>query len=143
MKALLGLTLVLTACAQAPEQQGQPERPGPREVTVTAVEYEFQGVPDELPAGEAAIRLENAGTEPHQFSLVRITTDATVEELLRLPEREAQGQIEDVGNLFTRPGGSQRGVFDLAPGRYGYVCLVRTTGRPHAFKGMYGELTVG
>jgi uncharacterized cupredoxin-like copper-binding protein len=147
MKALIGVLLVLTACAQSQQRQEpsqQQEPAGPREVTVTAVEYEFQGMPRALPAGETAIVLENAGEQPHQMSIARITTDATVEELLELPEKEADQQIEDVGNLFTRPGGSEQRVIDLTAGRYGFVCFVTTkeSGGPHAFKGMYGEFTV-
>src|SRR5688500_17441940 len=104
-RALIGLMLVLTACAQQPEQrQAQPaqqpeEPPGPREVTVKAVEYEFQGLPAILPAGRVRVLLENAGQEPHEFGLVRITGDQTVEELLQLGNR-AERFIEDVGSAF-------------------------------------------
>jgi uncharacterized cupredoxin-like copper-binding protein len=78
------------------------------------------------------------------MSIVRITSDATVEELLGLPENEVDDQIEEQGSLYARPGNSQRQVMDLAPGRYGFVCFVSTKESmgPHAFEGMFGEFTV-
>jgi hypothetical protein len=143
-----GLAVVLMACAPegdgATEQKARETPAGVEQIMVKAVEYEFQGMPETLQAGQVAIRLENAGTEPHQMSIVRITTDATVEELLQLPAKEANRQIEEAGNLFARPGDSQRRVLDLVPGDYGFVCFVSTKASegPHAFHGMFGEFTV-
>jgi plastocyanin len=144
-----GLAVVLMSCAPEGDDAVTGEKPrespaGVEQIVVKAVEYAFQGMPETLQAGRVAIRLENAGTEPHQMSIVRITTDATVEELLLLPEKEANRQIEEAGNLFARPGDSQRRVLDLAPGDYGYVCFVSTKASdgPHAFHGMVGEFTV-
>lgn len=149
----VGLVVLLAACAQQGQGGGgnEPaaapteEAPsGPEEITVKAVEYEFQGMPATLTPGRTALLLENAGEEPHQMSIALITSDATVEELLGLPENQVNEQIEDVGNLFARPGDSQRRVVDLAPGRYGFVCFVSTKESmgPHAFEGMFGEFTV-
>jgi uncharacterized cupredoxin-like copper-binding protein len=146
-RTLIGLMLVLTACAQQPQQRQaqpaqQPEKPpGPREVTVKAVEYEFQGLPATLPAGRVRILLENAGQEPHEFGLVRIIGDQTVEELLQLGNR-AERFIEDVGSAFARPGKSNELTVTLEPGRYGYACFVTTHGQPHALAGMFGEFEV-
>lgn len=145
---VVGLSLVLLAsCAQ--QGQGartspQPEATaGPQEVAVTAVEYEFQGVPANLEAGLVRFVLENKGQEQHVLSIARITTDATVEELLELPQKQVNKQIEDVGDLFARPGDSKRRVLDLTAGRYAYVCFVSAKdGTPHAFLGMQGEFTV-
>jgi hypothetical protein len=144
-RIVVAILLVLAACSQQDEgRESQPSQPaGPDEITVKAAEYEFTGLPPTLPPGETAFVLENAGKEPHDLSVARITSDATVEELLELPQREANEQIEDVGNLFARPGDAQRRVLDLAPGRYGYVCFVTAEdGTPHAFLGMAGEFTV-
>jgi plastocyanin len=151
---ILALVAIVAGCAeqagpgqatQTPTEASPAASPERQELTVTAVEYEFQGVPATLPAGEASIRMENTGEEPHEMSIVRITTDATLEELLELPEREAQQQIEETGHLFAKPGEDQRRTFDLQPGRYGYVCFVSTKQSdkmPHAALGMAGELSV-
>jgi uncharacterized cupredoxin-like copper-binding protein len=146
-RTLIGLMLVLTACAQQPQQRQaqpaqQPEKPpGPREVTVKAVEYEFQGLPATLSAGRVRILLENAGQEPHEFGLVRIIGDQSVEDLLQLGNR-AERFIEDVGSAFARPGKSDELKVTLEPGRYGYACFVTTHGQPHALAGMFGEFEV-
>jgi hypothetical protein len=140
------ILLLLAACSQEAEGDGigqAAQSAGSTEITVEAVEYAFSGVPNTLPTGETTFVLENTGQEPHDLSVARITSAATVEELLELPQREANEQIEDVGNLFARPGDAQRRVLDLAAGRYGYVCFVTAEdGTPHAFLGMAGEFTV-
>ena len=113
------------------------------EIPVTAVEYEFQGVEDELISGEASFRLDNSGEEPHEFSLALITGDQSLEELLQLPEKEAGQAIENVGRAFAEPGDSDFLEVELQPGRYGYVCFVEAPdGTPHAFLGMAGEFRV-
>ena len=126
------------------QPEGQPEQaPAAGDVTVTAVEYKFHVAPEELAPGAVTFTLENTGEETHEFSLSRITTDATVEELLDLPEKEATSQLEDAGRVFAKPGATDSAEMTLEPGRYGYVCFEPSAdGTPHAFLGMYGELTV-
>jgi uncharacterized cupredoxin-like copper-binding protein len=146
MRRMAGaLAVMMAACAQQADRQAEPRQPepaGPQEISVTAVEYGYQGMPATLPAGRVRILLENAGQEPHEFGLVRITGDQTVEELLQLRNR-AEQFIENVGNAFARPGRSDALTRTLEPGRYGYACFVTAKdGTPHALHGMYGELTV-
>ncbi len=62
---------------------------------------------------------------------------------MELPENEVETFIEDAGHAFARAGRSDGFNTTLKPGRYGYVCFVETKeGKPHAFLGMTGELTV-
>jgi plastocyanin len=151
---VLGLAVLLAACAQQTEpnrpaqQPSPPAEPSPterQELAVTAVEYEFEGMPAEITAGEVTIDMDNAGQEPHEMSIVRILTDTPLQELVELPERRAMQQIENAGHLFARPGEAQARTFTFDAGRYGYVCFVSTKksdGAPHAFLGMAGEFTV-
>ena len=151
-KIALLAVLVLTSCGGDGETGDTPPAgttptsdPAPVavEIPVTAVEYEFQGVDEELLSGATSFRLDNAGEEPHEFVLSRIETDATIDELLDLPEEEARAQLEDVGRAFAEPGDSDVLETELQPGRYGYVCFVPSPdGPPHAFLGMRGEFTV-
>lgn len=141
---VLGLAVFLGACSQQASRQTEPqqESAGPQEVTVKAVEFEFQGVPTTFEAGRTSFLLENAGKKPHEFGLVRITGDRSVEELIELRQR-ADEFIEDVGSAFARPGTSRRVTVELTAGRYGYACFVTTDqGEPHAVLGMFGEFTV-
>ncbi len=79
---------------------------GYAEVNVTASEYEFEGVPAELPAGPAIISLENAGDQVHEFFAMRINDDVTlsVDELLALPEEESETMVTPAAFAFTFPG---------------------------------------
>ena len=141
---VVGLAVRLGACSEQASRQTEPQQEpaGPQEVTVKAVEFEFQGVPTTLEAGRTSFLLENAGKKPHEFGLVRITGDQSVEELIELRER-ADEFIEDVGSAFAKPGRSDQLTATLQPGRYGYACFVTTNqGEPHAVLGMYGEFTV-
>ena len=143
------VVLSLAACGQEEngggnaEPQAQPEPAAPEAVAVTAIEYEFQGVPATLEAGETTFSLDNKGDEPHEFALSLITGDQSVDELLELPEEEVGEFIQDVGRAFAKPGASGEMVAELEPGRYGYVCFEPSPdGTPHAFLGMAGEFTV-
>lgn len=117
---------------------------GPQTVDLAAVEYEFQGVPETLEAGEVTFVLENEGQEDHEIGMVRIAGDIAVEELLRLPEDESEQHIaEDMGHTFAKPGQSAQFTANLVPGRYGFACFVEAPdGEPHAIKGMFGEFTI-
>jgi uncharacterized cupredoxin-like copper-binding protein len=108
-----------------------------------ALEYAFDVT--EMPqAGQTTFVLENVGQEPHNFGLVRISGDKSVDELLRLPRKQADRFIEEeVGDVSARPGQTRRLTVELLPGRYAYACFVQgPDGQPHAFHGMYGEFTV-
>jgi hypothetical protein len=145
---LLALAVLTAACAgrrAQPQGEGKGQgntQAGPTEVQVQSEEYKFGGVPSTLPAGEVTFALENVGQEPHEFGLVRIKTDHTVDELIQMPPSQSQKLISDVGATFAKPGESSSFQADLEAGRYGYACFVETKGTPHAVEGMYGGFTV-
>jgi plastocyanin len=143
--ALVTVALVAAACAgqrAQPKSEGK-AKAGPTRVQVQSEEYKFGGVPGTLPAGETTFSLENVGQEPHEFGLVRIKSDHTVEELIQLPPKESEELISEVGSTFAKPGETSSFQADLMPGRYGYACFVTSKGKPHALMGMYGGFTVG
>ena len=131
------------------------------EVTpVTAREYEFEGDLDGLEAGMNGLGFENGGTELHEMVLFRINDDATesIDELLALPEEEAQGKVTDAGGAFGFPGDTDTVFVDLDPGRYAIVCFLPVGATPdnmealesgefddappHFTQGMFREFTV-
>lgn len=144
------MLFVLAACAE--QQQAQPDQPAQQpaspepaaqEFQVIATEYAFDGVPAALESGEATFTLANEGQEQHMMFLFKINDDRSVEELIRLPQKEAQEAIENAGQADARPGKSKSFTAELETGRYGYGCFVTTKdGTPHALEGMYGEFTV-
>lgn len=111
-----------------------------------ATEYAFS-VSETVPAGQVSLEIVNKGEEPHMLDLVPLVDDAPpVEDLIKLGEKEVgkffKGQPIHVKTV--KAGETSKAVpADLEPGRYGYVCFYAKKGEePHAFKGMYGELTV-
>ena len=118
---------------------------------VAGVDYAFEGLPVSAPAGNVAFNFSNEGEELHEFVLVKFNDpEATIEELIKLPENEVQKNITINGFLFANPGESDAQTFQLDAGTYGVVCFVSTgstpdkegDGPPHAFKGMTGQFTV-
>jgi hypothetical protein len=111
-----------------------------------ATEYAF-GVQETAAAGETTIVLKNSGDEPHMLDLVPLTDDAPpVEKLIKLPEKKVEkffkGRPIHINPV--KPGKTSKPVkAKLKPGRYGYVCFFAKKGeKPHAFKGMFGEMTI-
>ena len=135
---------------------------------MTAVDYAFEGLPEEVPAG-TKISLVNEGNEPHEFVAMLIPADETrpVEELVQLPEEELGavfGAAEPATVILAATGqtdipGAVVGDGTLTePGRYAIVCFLPTgsddsilesdgpppagEAPPHAAQGMVAELTV-
>lgn len=128
-------------------------------VTVTGVEYAFEGVPKTLPAGTTTFHFGNDGNdgndgnELHEMLTVRITDDAiSVEDLGRLSPEQAEDSIDYLGSAFARPGGTDVDTRNLVPGRYALVCFLRvgSTEAPaddddaptHFARGMWAEVVV-
>ena len=118
-------------------------------VEVTAVDYAFEGVPDTIPAGTVALRLTNSSEEEeHEMVVFRRAPggDLTFDELLELPEEEAESQIEFATAAFAPPGETATALAELTPGQYAMVCFIPVgggeEGPPHFTEGMKQEFTV-
>jgi hypothetical protein len=124
-------------------------------VELSAIDYGYEGLPSTLPAGVTSFVMSNdseAG-EAHELSLVKLSddTELSIQELLEMPEDEAEQHIEAFGGGTFAPAGAASGtVTELTPGRWAYVCFIPVgtvgdtegTGPPHFVEGMAGELTV-
>ena len=115
-------------------------------LAVTAEDFEFVGLPDEVPAGMAVIRLSNEGENPHVVEISRIPDAATTaEEIVADPEAAMGGGLIEMvsGGAFTEPGGVGYLSVELEPGRYLVTCMIPDSeNTPHAAHGMFHELTV-
>lgn len=132
-------------------------------VEVTGIEYGFQGLEGELAAG-TELTFTNGGKEVHELILMRINDDETrsIEELLALPEEEAQQSVTMKGVAVAGPGEDGQVVegelvADEA-GRYAAICFIpvgttempdgppqegaEPSGPPHFTQGMVTEITV-
>lgn len=93
---------------------------------LVAVDYAFEGVPENLSPGQIGIRLDNQGDEVHEAVIFRIDdeTDQSMAELLELPEEEGEELAEFRGVAFAGPGDQGSVVVDLDEGRYAFVCFI-------------------
>lgn len=124
------------------------------QVDVIAVDYEFQGVPDTLPAGFTTFAFSNEGEEVHEMLMVRYKDESlTIEDLQGLSDEEAQEKIDFLGASFGPPGTEDVESKELTPGKYALLCFVpvgstspkaaqKADGPPHVAKGMAVEFTV-
>jgi hypothetical protein len=123
-------------------------------VQVTARDYEFEGIPETLKTGTVLFEFTNEGAELHEIGVVRIKGDESVEEVLELPEDEAEGKIQEVGFGFAAPGETSVAYLKLKkPGTYGAACFIpvgstsfeeaeTADGPPHFTEGMFAEFEV-
>lgn len=110
---------------------------------VTAREYEFEGDLEGLQTGINGLAFENDGNEFHEMVLFRFNDDTTesIDELLALPEEEAQGKVTDAGGAFGAPGDADTLFVDLDAGRYAIVCFLPVGATPDNMEALEsGEL---
>lgn len=119
---------------------------GYESIAVTAKDFQFAGLPDELPAGMTVLKLKNEGENPHVIEVSRIPDAATTaKQIADNPEAAMKdGLIEMVaGGAFALPGTEGYLATDLKPGRYIVTCMIPDDKNvAHATHGMYHELTV-
>lgn len=125
------------------------------EVKVSTVDYDFKGLPKELPAGKTSFDLTNKGKELHEIVLLSKNAGVTesFDDLLALPEEEARTKVTGTSLAFAPPGEDDYGVVDLAKGEYVAVCFIpegltseeaepSPDAKPHFLLGMKQEITV-
>ncbi|HEX4866348.1 MAG TPA: hypothetical protein VFV32_01855 [Acidimicrobiales bacterium] len=117
-------------------------------VDVTAKDYAFEA-PNTVKAGNVSFALTNSSdAEEHEMIVMAKAdgVDLTWEELLALPEEEAQSKVHFAGFAFAPPGESSSTLATLAPGDYAMVCFIPVGGAedgpPHFTQGMVHEFTV-
>lgn len=95
-------------------------------VDVTAVDYDFEGVPETIASGDVTgFRFSNEGTEVHEMVLFNLGDDERpLEELLELPDEELEGVLTFAGAAFAGPGGQDGTFQQLEPGRHAMVCFI-------------------
>jgi hypothetical protein len=118
---------------------------GWEQVDITNVEYAFEGVPDEVPAGVTSFLTTNEGEEPHVAVLMQVPDDLEdPASILESPEPPAGTEL--VGAAFGVPGDMAGFAADLEPGTYFMFCDIpvggEEEGAPHFTEGMQRVFTV-
>ncbi|SDF81058.1 hypothetical protein SAMN05660662_3448 [Blastococcus aurantiacus] len=125
---------------------------GYEQIEATGVDYEYEGLPDTVPAGVVAVTFTNEGEEVHEIGIARVNDDVTepVEQLLTLPEEEVFSKLQVMGVTFASPGESETTFLRMDEGRYGAACFIPEgtthmeamgSGAPHFTLGMFAEFT--
>lgn len=177
--ALLVLALFATGCAtdDATDTDGESpstatEASGNEPVTVTAVDYEYQGLPSSLEAGSQLVLVNDSPEEVHELVAFRLADTETRSsgELVALPPDELEAAVggPPATVLVTPPGADQiAAVGDgtiAETGRYLVFCAIPIGadvdeyltaseasgdqapdvegGPPHFTQGMHGEFRV-
>ena len=117
-------------------------------IDVTAVDYDYQGLPEEITAGRVSFAMTNEGAEDHEIAVFKANPGVTesFEELSELPEEELMSKLTFTGVTFGSPGSTSYAVLDMDPGTYHLVCFVPVgggeEGPPHFTQGMRRTITV-
>jgi len=121
---------------------------GYESVDVTGVDYAFEGIPESLPAGPTSFSFTNDGSEEHEMIVFRKADGETrtIEELLALPEAEAESAVVFATATFSPIGETSYTAGDLDAGEYAAVCFIPVgggeDGPPHFTEGMLSEFEV-
>lgn len=159
-----GEAVVAAFDAQGPEALGSPDFNEPisaigqavydgceadSRLDVSGVDYGFVHLPEQVDAGQVALRFTNdSEAEQHELVLMRRNdgVTASVEELMALPQDQVMSQLTMAGVVFADPGATQVLLSELEPGSYIAVCMIPTGGdeqaEPHLAHGMVAELEV-
>lgn len=150
--AVATIALVLAACgtdgdddaggtdAPAGDATGEPASDTADAVTVTAVDFAFEGVPASAPAGTSFALRNDATTELHEIVAFRLPDDETrsIDELLELPEEEAGALLGEPATVIIAP--PQEDGFPVVgdgtltePGRYVFICAIPVGADPQAY----------
>ena len=143
----LMLAACQTAAPAAPAAQpAAPAAPAIPVVDIMASEYAF-ALPQKVPAGLVTINFMNHGKELHFASIVRLSKDIALEEILKHldsptpPDFLDMTQGVDLGLIS--PGQAEQVTARLVPGKYFVACWIPAPDHtPHAMKGMTGIFEV-
>lgn len=176
--AVLALAGVAAACGDDDDDAAEAptttvaEAEGLDTVEVTAVDYDYEGLPSTVEAGSQLSLTNASANEIHELVAFRLADDETrsIEDLVALPPEELLGLVgpEPAMVLLAPPGGDQiAAVGDgtvTEPGRYAVICVIPTGadpveyleasaeseggppevdgGPPHITQGMFAEFVV-
>jgi hypothetical protein len=126
---------------------------GYEQITISATDQAYQGLPSAAPAGTVAITLRNQGQDAHQAVISRANNGVTqpYTDILALPPEQQLQMTTVLGLVQADPGQTDTVFLRLTPGRHGAVDFLPQgttstgmpgSGPPHYTLGLIGEFTV-
>jgi hypothetical protein len=118
---------------------------------ISGLDYEFVGLPTEVPAGTVAFRFtnESANSEPHEMIVLQRTPELTesLDEIAHMSPDELMPKAPMMGVVFSdAPGTGSTSFMELEEGSYIAICTIPVgggeQGDPHAAHGMVAEFEV-
>ena len=119
--------------------------PGAEVVDIKAVNFGFEGVPQNLSAGPVSLGFTNTTTDTaHEMVLIKLGEGADLDELLARDQQPSEDEAKDIGFTQAGPGEGPHYInADLEPGRYALICfLPGPGGKAHYDLGMKTTFTV-
>lgn len=119
-----------------------------QQVSVSAIDWAFTGIPDELPSGRISFAVDYEGKDEHEMVVFRRNDDSTstLDEILELPGEEMMSQVTMTGVTYGSPGTTSYLTADLEPGTYFLLCFLpqhgEEDGMPHFMAGMRHTLVI-
>jgi hypothetical protein len=143
--AALSLALGLAACGGGDATEATTAAGEAQQIDITAVDYEFEGVPETLERGPVEISMVNEGEEDHMVILAKINEGHTVEEALKAEGEK--GTATELGTIPpTKPGEEAASTLSAditEPGEYVLLCPLETKDKePHYDLGQLYEYEV-
>ncbi len=151
-----GEVMSFVVYAAAPGAAGHAAAPAAT-ATIRLVDHAFT-IESPLKAGQHTIRVENAGSEPHDVALLKLATGTTIEDVQRWlnPERARRSEgakeppppLETIGSVgggiaAIAPGMNAYFDANLTSGDYALFCMVTAPdGRSHIEHGMIQQLRI-
>ena len=107
---------------------------------VTAVDYEFEGLPERIRAETALALVNESPAEIHELVAIRLPADETrsVDELVQLPPEDFAAFFPGLATVVIAPPGASgfavEGTGVLSePGRYAVICAIPTGADPDEY----------
>lgn len=136
----------MTAPLEVVAASGPPARDLAADVTIKLTDYGFD-LSKPLTAGSQMIQVENAGPQPHELVLARLSAGKTVKDLERWEKGGEKGApplsaLGGIAPMMANEGGQF--TVDLTPGEYALICFVPDAkdGKAHLMHGMVKSITV-
>lgn len=168
LAALSVLAMLVAACGSDDDEkttattEADGGEGGGQAVEIAAIDYGFEGVPDDLTAGVVSLSFDNKGKVDHELALVEVG-DTSLEQFLKdFPPVLEGGPFPDYAENVAvpaeiGPGESSEVTFTIAEGTYVMFCTFTgdadapapaegeepAEGEPHYAKGMAQVVKVG